>query len=213
VQAINGNFYGTTSVGGTNGEGVIFEITGSGSLTTLYNFCSQTASDDGEYPEAELVQATNGNLYGTTYYGGTNGAGTAFEFTIAGILTTLHSFDSDEGVNPYGGLVQATNGAFYGTTTQGGATNDGTVFSLSVGLGSFVETNPISGTVGIKLTILGSNLAGATSVTFNGTEATFKASRTHTTSTVPTGATTGTVKVVTPKKTLKSNVPFRVRQQ
>ena len=79
-----------------------------------------------------------------------------------------------------------------------------------MGLGPFVETNPASGKVGTAVTILGNNLAGATSVTFHGKKATFKASSTYITTTVPSGATTGTVEVVTPNNTLKSKVPFRV---
>jgi uncharacterized repeat protein (TIGR03803 family) len=109
------------------------------------------------------------------------------------------------------GLVPATNGDLYGTTAFGGAYNDGTVFSLSVGLGPFVETLPTSGKVGAAVKILGTNLTGATSVSFNGTGAVFEVvSSSEITTTVPTGATTGTVQVVTPNGTLLSNVPFRV---
>jgi uncharacterized repeat protein (TIGR03803 family) len=115
--------------------------------------------------------------------------------------------------NSYAGLVQGTDGNFYGTTCCGGANNDGygTVFSLSVGLASFVETEPTSGKVGAAVTILGTNLTGATGVTYNGTAAVFKVvSSSEITTTVPTGATTGEVKVVTPSGTLSSNVSFRV---
>jgi hypothetical protein len=93
----------------------------------------------------------------------------------------------------------------------GGANNDGTVFSLSVGLGPFVETQPTSGKVGAAVKILGTDLTGATRVTLNGTAAVFKVvSASLITTKVPTGATTGTVEVTTPKGTLKSNVVFRV---
>jgi len=224
VQATNGNFYGTTSNGGVNdtctgGCGTVFKITPAGKLTTLYNFCSQANCADGGEPNAGLVQATNGNFYGTTYGGGANDScgasgsvscGTVFEITAAGTLTTLHSFDGTDGFLP-NGLVQATNGTFYGTAEFGGANDDGTVFSLSVGLGPFVETLPTSGKVGAAVKILGTNLTGATSVTFNGTAAAFKVvSKSLITTSVPTGATTGTVEVTTPKGTLKSNVVFRV---
>jgi uncharacterized protein (TIGR03437 family) len=87
----------------------------------------------------------------------------------------------------------------------------GTVFSLSVGLGPFVETQPTSGEVEKRVKILGTNLTGATNVTFNGTAAAFTVvSKSLITTTVPAGATTGKLKVVTPRRTLKSNVPFRV---
>ena len=85
------------------------------------------------------------------------------------------------------------------------------MFSLSVGLGPFVETKPTSGKVGTAVIILGNNLTGATSVTFNGTPAAFKVvSASEIRTTVPAGATTGKVKVVTPSGTLTSNVNFRV---
>lgn len=94
---------------------------------------------------------------------------------------------------------------------SGGSNGDGTVFSLSVGLGPFVETQTTSGKVGASIKILGSDLTGATSVTFNGTAATFTVvSRCLITATVPSGATSGKVRVVTPGGTLSSNVAFRV---
>jgi type IV pilus biogenesis protein CpaD/CtpE len=111
--------------------------------------------------------------------------------------------------------VQATNGNFYGTASQGGAYyNNGTLFSLSVGLGPFVETLPASGAVGATVIILGNNLTGSTAVSFNGTASAFTvASSTEITTTVPAGATTGTLKVTTPSGTLNSNVAFRVTPQ
>jgi uncharacterized repeat protein (TIGR03803 family) len=272
VQATNGDFYGTTELGGANGLGEIFKITASGTLTTIYSFCSQSGCADGEYPYlGTLVQATDGNLYGTTTSGETNTYGTVFKITPGGNLTTLHRFRGMDGAAPSVGVVQATDGNFYGTTIIGGANNAGTVFeisphgklttlysfcpqmqsgvcpdgenpvaelvqatngsfygttygggnlnfnvgtvfSLSVGLGPFVETQPTSGKVGAAVKILGTNLTGSTSVTFNGTAATFTVvSSSEITTTVPAGATTGKVQVVTPSGTLTSNVNFRVR--
>jgi uncharacterized repeat protein (TIGR03803 family) len=230
VQAADGTFYGTTTAGGgvgTNracgitGCGTVFRITASGTLTTLLDFDIL----DGYFPEAALVQATDGNLYGTTEQGGANtacfdgsdGCGTVFKITPSGTLTTLYSFcpqtSCADGEEPQAGLVQDTNGQFYGTTTGGGANGDGTVFSLSVGLGRFVESQPTSGNVGAAVNILGTNLTTATSVTFNGTPATFNVvSSSLITTTVPAGATSGKVQVVTPVGTLTSNVPFRVLQ-
>jgi len=94
--------------------------------------------------------------------------------TPSGKLTTLHCFDGTDGESPLAALVQATNGDLYGTTFGGGANNDGAVFSLSVGLGRFVMTQPTSGKVGAAVKILGTDLTGATSVTFNGTAAVFE---------------------------------------
>jgi len=211
VQGTNGDFYGTTYMGGTNssschlGCGTVFRITPGGTLTTLHSF----DFTDGDGPHG-LIQGTDGRFYGTTVYGGANN-GTLFKITPTGVLTTLHSFDETDGAYPGAALLQDTNGKFYGTTEEGGTYGEGTVFSLSVGLGPFAATNPTSGNVGKAVHILGTNLKDATSVTFNGAAATFTVeSRSLITTTVPSGATTGTVQVVTPGGTLSSNVPFQV---
>ena len=267
VQATNGDFYGTTAYGGANGQGIVYKITSGGVLTTLYSFCSQSNCTDGDTPLAPLIQASNGNLYGTTEKGGTlsGDGGTVFEITPAGKLTTVFSFDGTDGDVIYAGVIQATDGRLYGMTADGGlgsagtifklttggtftslynfcenscdtgATPDaslfqstngeiygvtssagsdssGTVFSLSTSLGPFVEILPTSGKVGAKITILGNGLTGATAVSFNGTAAVFTVvSSTEIKTTVPTGATTGTVSVTTPGGTLNSNVKFRVK--
>ncbi|HEV2177431.1 MAG TPA: choice-of-anchor tandem repeat GloVer-containing protein [Terriglobia bacterium] len=223
VQAADGNFYGTTFSGGANhnnnfcdsaGCGTIFKITPSGMLATLYSFCAQSGCTDGTEPVAGLVQATDGNFYGTTPNGGSpTDVGTVFNITPSGTLTTLHILGSQsgDGFFPVAALVQDTDGNLYGTTSSGGANGDGTVFSLSVSLGPFVETQRTFGKVGMAVKILGTNLTGATSVSFNGTAATFTVvSSSLITTSVPSGATTGTVQVVTPSGTLSSNVPFRV---
>ena len=217
VQASNGDLYGTTSTGGTNNDGTVFKITPSGTLMTLYSFCSQSNCTDGASPTAGLVQATNGELYGTTQERGANGkGGTIFKISPGGTLTTLYSFCSQSGCadggGPYAGLVQDTDGDFYGAAEYHGANgNYGTVFSLAVGLGPFVETQPVSGQVGAVVKILGTDLTGTTSVTFDGTPAAITfVSASEISTTVPVGATSGTVEVVTPRGTLSSNVPFRV---
>jgi uncharacterized repeat protein (TIGR03803 family) len=240
VQGADGNFYGTTTFGGngtfcgtytsipsTLGCGTVFEITPSGTLTTLYSFCSQSNCADGIFPGAGLIQATDGNFYGTTTvsFGSSIcsdlSCGTIFQITPAGTLTTLFSFCSTGGefgcasgalrLGSNSPLMQATNGDFYGTTTQGGSgINNGTVFSLSVGLGPFVETLPNSGQAGTAVKILGTDLTGATSVSFNGTAAVFDVvSASEITTKVPAGATIGLVTVTTPSGTLTSNQQFR----
>jgi uncharacterized repeat protein (TIGR03803 family) len=217
IQGTDGNFYGTTEMGGAQHVGTVFKITPSGMLTTLYAF---GRGGHGNWPTAGLIQATDGNFYGTTLEGGAKDAckppkdcGTVFKIDKSGKLITLHSFHRKDGSYPLAALTQGTNGNFYGTTGRGGAIgdDDGTVFSLSVGLGPFVETNPTSGQGGKAVKILGTDLTGATGVTFTGTAATFTViSKSLIRTTVPTGATSGTVQVVTPGGTLSSNVPFRV---
>ena len=220
VQATNGNFYGTTGWGGANNFGTVFEITPGGKLTTLYSF----DLTDGSMPYIAMVQASDGNLYGTTTGGGPSavpgtmngGDGTVFKITPGGELTTLHNFDGTDGAVVYGGLAQATDGNFYGTTTLGGTGNCGpggcgTVFSLSVGLDPFVKTVPTSGEAGAAVIILGSDLTGASKVTFNGAAAEFTVvSSSEISATVPAGAGTGKVEVATPHGGLSSNVPFLV---
>jgi uncharacterized repeat protein (TIGR03803 family) len=126
-----GNGYGTTIGGGAYDDGTVFQVTPDGTLTTLYTFCSQVNCTDGAEPYSGLVVA-GGNFYGTTYWGGANGAGTVFEITPAGLLTTLHSFAGgpNDGAYPIAGLVQI-GGNFYGTTQAGGANEAGTVFEIT----------------------------------------------------------------------------------
>jgi len=230
VQGPDGSLYGTTESGGTNADcdgstcGTVFKMTPAGALTTLHSFCSRNGCTDGAHPQGGLIIGNDGNLYGTTSEGGDSGAGSVFKITPGGTLTTLYSFcpqpGCTDGEYPVSGLVQGTNGEFYGTASAGGpgvlcgtTGGCGTIFSLSVGLPAFVHTQPGSAKVGKPVNILGTNLTGATSVTFNGTPATFTVvSPSLIRTTVPAGATTGTVQVVTPGGTLKSNVPFRVVQ-
>jgi len=117
-------------VGGTSlGYGTVFKMTPAGTLTTLYSF----SSTDGANPWGGLIQASDGNLYGTTMVGGTNNHGTIFKITLSGTLNSLHSLKLTEGAQPVDGLVQATDGNFYGTTSIGGANNGGTVFEITPG--------------------------------------------------------------------------------
>ena len=189
VQTSSGNFYGTTTAGGTNGAGTIFKVTPGGELTTLYSFpCPTTGtcefgaapnqlvlandgnlygttyqygtffkvSQSGEVttiptsaplgtPHAPLIQASNGDFYGTELLGGATGLGAVFRLTTSGTVTTLYSFCPKlvdnicpDGELPYAGLVQAADGDLYGTTSQGGTYSDptreegGTVFKITV---------------------------------------------------------------------------------
>jgi uncharacterized repeat protein (TIGR03803 family) len=100
--------------------------------TTLFNFDGA----DGQFPSSRLLQATDGNLYGTTYGGGANSSGTVFQIRLNGALKTLHSFCAQSGCadggQPVAALVQATNGNLYGTTLDGGAHGGGTIFEIKL---------------------------------------------------------------------------------
>jgi uncharacterized repeat protein (TIGR03803 family) len=172
VQATDGNFYGTTSAGGTFGNscayfgcGTVFKITSGGALTALHNF----DGTDGEQPDAGLVQATDGNFYGTTVEGGGNdlctSCGTVFKITPEGTLTTLHNFGGADGEYPTAGLAQATDGDFYGTTQGGGASGDGTIFKITAA-GALTTLHSFDGTDGESPT---AGLVQATDGNFYGT--------------------------------------------
>jgi len=232
VLGTDGNFYGTSQMGGLNAAGTIFQITPSGLLTTLYDFGPCNAGcPDGAYPVAGLAQGSDGNFYGATDSGGVIqslcgyfnvGCGVAFQITSAGQFTALHEFcpqsSCADGFLPEGGLFQATNGIFYGTTNLGGEMNGscagngcGTAYGISFDMRPFVEPNPDFGKVGRVIGILGNNLKGTTSVTFNGTPAVFKViSDTYVKVEAPTGATTGLIQLTTSSGTLSSNIAFRV---
>jgi|HubBroStandDraft_5_1064220.scaffolds.fasta_scaffold29169_1 uncharacterized repeat protein (TIGR03803 family) len=135
VLATDGNFYGTTVYGGTGANcfqncGTVFRITPRGALLTLHNF----NYSDGSAPWAQLIQAIDGNLYGTTSGGSfhcSGGCGTIFRMTLNGTLTTLHSFNYEDGAYPIGGLVQASDGNFFGSTTAGGIWGEGTEYTIT----------------------------------------------------------------------------------
>jgi len=140
VQANDGLLYGTTGFGGTNSTlgttsnfGTIFKITTNGVLTTLFNF----HFTDGQAAAAKLVFGSDGNLYGTTLFGGFtggiangNGLGTVFRITTNGIFTSLVIFQRTNGANPRTPLALGSDGNLYGTTSQGGAGSGGTIFRI-----------------------------------------------------------------------------------
>jgi uncharacterized repeat protein (TIGR03803 family) len=120
VRDARGNLYGTTTFGGTNGQGTVFKVDSAHGETVLHSFSGGT---DGSYPYAGLVRDAKGNLYGTTNQGGASGYGTVFMLDKAGDETLLHTFTGTggDGAYPYDDLVRSTNGNLYGTTFSGGA--------------------------------------------------------------------------------------------
>ncbi|MGD1020079.1 MAG: choice-of-anchor tandem repeat GloVer-containing protein [Verrucomicrobiia bacterium] len=185
VQGSDNNFYGTTSAGGASGHGTVFQISSTGAYTSLHSFAGLPS--DGADPVAGLVQGSDGNLYGTTYFGGTtsefnrNGNGTVFQISPSGTYTTLYSFAGypTDGADPQAGLVQGSDGNFYGTTQFGGTNTNcgagcGSIFRISAG-GSYTRlysfagppgdgSYPLAGLVqGIDSNLYGTTSSGGTS--------------------------------------------------
>ena len=146
IKGSDGNFYGTTSSGGSLNEGTVFKITAAGVETVLHTFSGfggVSGSADGAVPAAPLIQGGDGNFYGTTTYGGAYSAGgTVFRISASGVEAVLYSFSGCEDPEPCGiqgsadganpdGLIQGSDGDFYGTTFAGGTNEYGTVFRVT----------------------------------------------------------------------------------
>ena len=127
-----GDLYGTTSSGGRHNQGSVFKMNPrSGAVTTLHSF-TRFAGFDGENPQSALALRSDGDLYGTTPYGGAYGKGTIFKIPrMSGALKTLHSFTGTDGATPQANLISGADGNLYGTTYEGGANDEGTVFMVS----------------------------------------------------------------------------------
>ncbi len=167
----SGEFYGTTSNGGTNDYGTVFKVSASGVEHVLYSFKS---NPDGENPPGGLV-ALNGAFYGTTQFGGATSIGTVFKVSASGAEKVVYSFNVNQtpldGVYPVGDLV-LVNGTFYGTTLNGGSSNHGTVFKVSPSgtehvLHSFKGkpdgSTPYAGLIDVNGTLYGTTQYGGSS--------------------------------------------------
>lgn len=141
-----GNLYGTTTQGGTYDDGTVFELTPSNGKWTekvLHSF--NPNGRDALFPEAAVISDSKGNLYGTTYGGGTYGAGAVFELTPGSKDTwtakVLHSFNFNgkDGIVSEAPLIFDAKGNLYGTTTAGGTYDEGTVFELTPSNGKWTE--------------------------------------------------------------------------
>lgn len=123
TQGVNGELYGTTTLGGADSSGEAFSVTLSGNVTVLHSFCSQPNCSDGLYPSSPLLLASDGNFYGTAGAGGANGEGTIFKISQSGKFTTIYSFCAQtncaDGSGPFGPLLEGSDGNLYGTTLGG----------------------------------------------------------------------------------------------
>ncbi|MGO8793782.1 MAG: choice-of-anchor tandem repeat GloVer-containing protein [Candidatus Sulfotelmatobacter sp.] len=220
IQASDGNLYGTCYSGGANERGTVFRISTSGAIKKLYDF-TLAAGNVGYNPQAGLIQASDGNLYGTTSGGGADGIGAIYQVTLAGAATLEASFGGAPGYSPVGTLVQGSDGKLYVTAQSGGGTNssgvadEGTIDVFNAGLPvpapGIVKITPTKGAVGKKVTISQGPYIGATAVKFNGTSAAFTVEGSEfITTTVPAGATSGTISVTTPGGTAVSTQSFTV---
>src|ERR1017187_8717518 len=128
IHASAGNLYGTTTSGGTAGQGVVFKLSTGGQETVLYSF---TGGADGGYPYAGVIRDSAGNLYGTTVYGGPANQGVVYKVDTTGHETVLYSFTGGaDGGWPEAGVIRDSAGNLYGTTTSGGALHKGGVYKL-----------------------------------------------------------------------------------
>ncbi|HZT43750.1 MAG TPA: choice-of-anchor tandem repeat GloVer-containing protein [Chthonomonadaceae bacterium] len=165
AQGSDGNFYGTTTLGGAGGTGTVFQITPAGAFTTLHAFSPLTGSSgvnaEGANPQAALVQGPDGSFYGTAYNGGDPGSGTVYKITPGGVLTVLHTFSAystngtdPDGAHPVAPLLLSKGGLFYGSTTQGGVSSGG-----ATGFGTLFRLSP-SGTLTTIFTFTGDSYYG-----------------------------------------------------
>ena len=138
VRGGDGNFYGTTSGASSGGTGTIFRITAAGALTTLHSFDALTGvgvqlNSDGGHPHATLIQASDGNFYGTAMFGGANGEGTVFRLSAAGAFAKLADFPDSFYGGVTAGLAEGGDGNFYGVAEGAGDEGYGAVFKVTPG--------------------------------------------------------------------------------
>jgi uncharacterized repeat protein (TIGR03803 family) len=213
VRNTNGKLYGTTSFpSGTDGSGTLYDVTTGGKVTDLYDFPSSLNFDESAN---NMIQASDGNIYGVSYNGGTGASGGLYELTSKNVFSS-YSFatESNMGGGPRAPLMQATNGIIYGSNSGGNAVTGGALFELNIGASPFIAlvTPVYSGKVASTVGILGQGFTSASVVKFGGTKATTKTltGSTYILATVPTGALTGDISVTTGSTVLSTTASYKI---
>jgi uncharacterized repeat protein (TIGR03803 family) len=215
-----GNLYGTTTGGGSGSSGTVWKYSiSTGQLTTLVNFDGNTVPADGSYPIGAVTLDGNGNIFGSTYFGGTFGDGIVYEYSSAGVLSTLATFSGANGQAPKGGLAFDGSGNLWGVTNSGGSSGYGTLYKLTPNTGggcgptvSSLTFNPSSiqngaATTG-TVTLSAPAPSGGSSVGLSDNNPSFLVI--PGTVTVPAGATTATFQAGATNGFVNSNTPVTV---
>jgi len=212
VEGSDGNFYGTTTAGGGTNAGVVYRINPSGGYRVMFDW-DNVHTLNGYQSFAGLIAGADGNLYGTTIWGGQYGYGVIFSMSTDGDYSVLYNFDAPHGNGAYATPIQHTNGKLFGMTNRGGGALYGVVYSFNDNLEPFIKLTTRGGLVGQTVGILGRGFATASSVEFNGTPASFHVvSNTFMTATIPSGET-GFVRVNMASGDVVSSIVFRVAPQ
>jgi uncharacterized repeat protein (TIGR03803 family) len=212
VRDSNGKLYGTTAFPSGTGNGALYDVTTGGKVTDIYNFPSTLNFDESAN---NMMQASDGNLYGASYNGGTGASGGLYELTSANVFSS-YSFagDSNMGGGPGAPLMQNTNGIIYGSNSSGGAVTWGALFQLNIGAAPFISlvTPVYSGKEASTIGILGQGFSSTSVVKFGGTPATTKTltGTTYILATVPTGALTGDITVTTGSTVLSTTASYKI---
>ncbi len=148
MQASDGKLYGVTSQGGSSDNGVIFSFDPSSAVYTKLKDFDNTS---GRLPTGDLIQASDGKLYGTTAAGGSSNAGVIFSFDPAtSTYINLKNFDNTNGGSPFGGLLQISDRKLYGMTYQGGSSNVGVIYSFDPATSIYTKLKDFNNADGIN---------------------------------------------------------------
>jgi uncharacterized repeat protein (TIGR03803 family) len=212
VRDSNGKLYGTTAFPSGTGNGALYDVTTGGELTDIYNFPATLNFDEAAN---NMMQASNGNLYGASYNGGSGASGGLYELTSANAFSS-YSFatESNMGGGPRAPLMQKTNGIIYGSNSSGNAVTGGALFELNIGVAPFISlvTPVYSGEEASTVGILGQGFSSKSVVEFGGTKATTTklTGTTYILATVPTGALTGDITVTTGSTVLSTTASYKI---